>query len=282
MNLRILTAAALFILTTAAHAAGGNFERTLPLSGPADLYISTGSGHIRVFPGQGDQIHVSAHVYSGWNAGDNVEERIQKIIAAPPVQQSGNTVRLGETDDRRLYNNITIDYDISVPKTVAINARSGSGDVEIDNVGRFLAAATGSGSVRAHGIQGPAALRTGSGDVDLQEIGSGDVKAETGSGSIRINGLAGGLMARTGSGDIEANGKLAGDAKLQTGSGSIRLHLGADARFNFDAATGSGSIHVSQPGAPQMSAERHHLSGQVNGGGPSLEVRTGSGDIEVN
>ncbi len=135
--------------------------------------------------------------------------------------------------------------------------------------------------MRAHGVQGPADLHTGSGDVELQELGSGDVKAATGSGSIRVSGLAGGLVARTGSGDIEANGKLAGDSRLQTGSGSIRLHLGSDARFNLDAATGSGSIRVSQPGAPQLAAERHHLSGQVNGGGPSLEARTGSGDIEV-
>ena len=282
VNIRTLAAAALFSVATAGFAAGGNFDRTLSVSGQADLYVSTGSGHIHVYPGQGNEIHVTAHVYSGWNAGDDVEERIRRIVANPPIQQSGNSVHVGETDDRRLFNNITIDYEISVPKTVALNLRSGSGDVEIDNVSRFLHAATGSGSIRAHGIAGPAEIHTGSGDGELQQASAGDVKTSTGSGSIRINGLDGGLTARTGSGDIEANGQLIGAAKLQSGSGSIRMHLGHDARFNLDAATGSGSIRVSQPGAPMLSGEHHHLSAQVNGGGPSLEAHTGSGDIEIN
>jgi len=282
MHLRTLATAALFATGTAAFAAGGTIDRTLNVSGPADLYVSTGSGHVHVYPGSGNEIHVTAHVYSGWNAGDNVDERIRRIIANPPIQQSGNEIHVGETDDRKLFNNITIDYDISVPKTVALNVRTGSGDIEIDNVGRFLHAETGSGSVRAHGVSGPADMRTGSGDIELQQAAAGDVKAATGSGSIRINGLDGGLVARTGSGDIEANGQLRGDTKLQSGSGSIRLHIGRDARFNLDAATGSGTIRVSQPGAPMISGERHHLSAQVNGGGPALEVHTGSGDIEVN
>jgi hypothetical protein len=273
----------LFASAPAAYAvSGGTFERTLTVNGPADLYVSTGSGSIRIHPGASDQIRIVAHLSSGWNSGDDVEQRIHTILENPPIQQSGNTVHLGETTDRRLFNNITIDYEISVPKSIALNARSGSGDVEIDNAGRFLRAETGSGSIRAHGISGPAELHTGSGDVELQQTGPGNVDARTGSGSIRINGLAGGLLARTGSGDIEANGQITGDTKVQSGSGSIRLHIGRDARFNLDAATGSGSIRVSQPGAPMLSGERHHLSAQVKGGGPALEAHTGSGDIEIN
>jgi hypothetical protein len=282
MTLKLVTAALLLTTASAAHAAGSSFERTLTINGAPDLYVSTGSGHIRVSPGTGDQIHISAHVYAGWNAGDSVEDRIRRIVANPPIVQSGNTVHVGETDDRKLYNNITVDYDITVPKTVALNSRTGSGDIEISNVGRFLHSETGSGNVRAHGIDGPADLRSGSGDIELQEIGPGDVKVATGSGSIRINGLSGGLIARTGSGDIEAGGQLSADSRLQTGSGSIRMHLGGSAKFNLNAATGSGSIRVSQPGAPQMASERHHLSGQINGGGPELEAHTGSGDIEIN
>ena len=214
-------------------------------------------------------MHVKAHIHAGWNAGGDIEARMRRIAANPPIRQSGKEVHVGEVaqEDRALYNNITIDYEISAPKSVALNLHSGSGDVEVDNLGRYLKAQTGSGSVRAHGIAGAAELATGSGDIELQQSAQGEVKAQTGSGSIRINGLDGALTARTGSGDIEANGLLSGPSKLQTGSGSIRAHIGRDSHLTVDATSGSGTIRVS--GLPN--AERHHLSGPINGGGPQLE-----------
>ena len=89
-------------------------------------------------------------------------------------------------------------------------------------------------------------LGTGSGDIELEQNGPGDVKAETGSGNIQLHGLNGALKASTGSGDIEVAGQPTSDWKVSTGSGSVRLTVG-NSHFNFDAETGSGSINVSQP-----------------------------------
>jgi DUF4097 and DUF4098 domain-containing protein YvlB len=116
----------------------------------------------------------------------------------------------------------------------------------------------------------------------LTELSAGDVKARTGSGNVHIHGLNGGLIARSGSGDIDADGHLNGSASLESGSGKVELHLGSDAHFNLEASTGSGDIHVNFPNAPhQDDHSRHHLTGPVNGGGPPLEIRTGSGDVEI-
>src|SRR5258707_377746 len=137
-----------------------------------------------------------------------------------------------------------------------------------------------SAPARPHGLRAPAILGTGSGDIELQQTGPGDVKAETGSGSIRLNGLNGALKAGTGSGDIEAAGQPTTDWKLRTGSGSVHLVVG-NAHFNLDADTGSGRINVSQPVTMQGSLNRHHVSGVVNGGGPTIRIGTGSGDIQI-
>ncbi len=271
----VLTLASL--LSGAAYAQ--DFDRSLKVPAQADLYISTGSGKVHVYPGSDSEIHIKAHLHASWNAGGDVQERMRKIAANPPITQTGKEVHVGDVpaDQRALYNNISIDYEVSAPKTVALNLRTGSGDVEVDNLGRFLKAETGSGSVRAHQVAGPAEMHTGSGDIELQQAAQGEVKASTGSGSIRINGLDGALTARTGSGDIEANGSLLGPSKLQTGSGSIRAHIGKDAKFTVDASSGSGTIRVAG-----LSGAKHHLSGPVNGGGPELSAHTGSGDIEIN
>jgi hypothetical protein len=277
------TVALTFAAATTAFAADSSFDRTLNVGGSPNLAVSTGSGYIHLRPGSDSQVHIVAHVHSnhGWMGGGDVDGRIQQIVNNPPIVQSGNDITIGERHNNDLFRNISIDYDITLPHASAIDATTGSGDIEVQDVGASLKAQSGSGTVRAHGIKGPAALGTGSGDIELQQTGPGDVKAETGSGTIRLQGLSGALKAGTGSGDIEADGQPTTDWKLSTGSGSIRLGVGSNARFNLDADTGSGSINVAQPITMQGSLNRHHVTGVVNGGGPTIRANTGSGDIQI-
>jgi Putative adhesin len=286
MTIKVLaTAAVAFTIATAvAFAADSSFDRTLNVSGSPNVSVSTGSGYIHLNPGSGNQVHIVAHLRSshGWMSGGSgdVDSRIQQIVSNPPIVQNGNDITIGERHNNDLYRNISIDYDITLPKPSAINAATGSGDVQIQDVGATIKAQSGSGSVRANGIQGPATLGTGSGDIQLEQTGPGDVKAETGSGNIHLSGLSGALKAGTGSGDIEAAGQPTADWKLTTGSGSVRLVIG-NAHFSLDADTGSGSINVSQPITMQGSLNKHHVSGVVNGGGSTIRVSTGSGDIQI-
>jgi DUF4097 and DUF4098 domain-containing protein YvlB len=282
MKLRLLAGALLLTVSTAAYASDSRFERMLNVSAQPDLYVSTSAGDITIHAGSDNQIHVVGRVHTGWAVFGDVQARIQRILNNPPIVQDGNTVRVGESSDHGLFNNISIDYDISVPIAVALNLHSGSGDIVVDHAGRYLSASSGSGDVRARGINGPAELGTGSGDIELEQTGQGDVKAKSGSGDMKIHGLNGSLTARNGSGDINADGRLVGGGNLANGSGNIKLHLSPDARFNLEASTGSGDIHVNFPGAPrQDDGSRHHLTASINGGGATLEVRTGSGDVEI-
>jgi hypothetical protein len=284
MTYKVLAATVALTLAAATTAfADSNFDRTLSVGNSPNLAVSTGSGYIHLHPGSDSQVHIVAHIHSshGWmGGGSDVDARIREIVNNPPIVQSGNDITIGEHHNNDLYRNISIDYDITLPHASAIAATTGSGDIEIQDVGANLKAQSGSGTVRAHGIKGPAILGTGSGDIELEQTGPGDVKAETGSGSIRLHGLSGALKAGTGSGDIEANGEPTTDWKLSTGSGSIHLAVG-NAHFNLDADTGSGSINVAQPITMQGSLNRHHVTGVVNGGGPTIRANTGSGDIQI-
>ncbi len=282
MKAHFLFAIAALSIPATAFAAEGNFDRTLNVNGSPNVSVSTGSGYIHLKPGSDNQIHIVGHVHgnSGWMGGD-VESRVHQIASNPPITQDGNEIGIGERHSSDLYRNISIDYDVTLPKSSNINAATGSGDMTIDNVGATLKAQTGSGSVRASGIQGAATLGSGSGDVELNQSGSGDVRAETGSGSLRLHGVHGALKASTGSGDIEIEGQPSTDWKVSTGSGSIHMALGSSARFNLSADTGSGDVNVSQPIVMQGSLNKHHVSGSVNGGGPAIRANTGSGDITI-
>jgi hypothetical protein len=262
-----LLAVAALLLSTAAFASDRRFERSLTVSAQPDLYVSTGSGNISIHPGDGNQIHIVGHVHAGWNVFGDVDGKMTKIIDNPPITQDGNTIKVGLSGDHDLFNNISIDYDVTVPPDVALNLHSGSGNVESDQVGRYLSASSGSGNVRARGVHGPADLSSGSGDVELEQNGPGDVKAKSDSGNIKVHGF---------------NGKLTAAANLVSGSGNVVMHLTPDAHFNLEASTGSGDIHIGFPGAPEQGENsRHHLTAPINGGGAPLEVRTGSGNIEI-
>jgi Putative adhesin len=285
MTIKLLTStvAILSLAAASAFAADSTFERTLSAGSSPNVSISTGSGYIRLHPGSGDQIHIIGHVHSshGWmGGGSDADSRVQQIVSNPPIVQNGNDITIGERHNNDLFHNISIDYEITLPRGSAINSTTGSGDVEIQDVGASVKAQSGSGSVRVHGVQGMTSLGTGSGDIELQQTGPGDVKAETGSGSIRLQGISGALKASTGSGDIEAEGQPTSDWKVSTGSGSVRLSVGS-AHFTLDADTGSGNISVAQPMTMQGSLNRHHVSAVVGGGGPTIRVGTGSGDIQI-
>ncbi len=79
---------------------------------------------------------------------------------------------------------------------------------------------------------------------------------------------------------MQVAGTAAGDWHLETGSGSVEYWPGSGG-FTLDASTGSGSIHTDHEMSVQGSLYRHHITGKVNGGGPTVRIQTGSGDVRI-
>jgi DUF4097 and DUF4098 domain-containing protein YvlB len=265
----------LVLAAASALASEATFERNLTVNGRVELTVVTGSGNIRLTHGSGNLVHVSGRVRSGWGGSD---EQVREIAAHPPIEQTGNIVRIG-TSHQDLHN-ISIDYEIQAPEGAYLDAGSGSGNLEDDGVGENAKLHTGSGSIHATGLHGDFKVETGSGSIYAEQAGQGDVKAETGSGSIELRNVRGVLKAATGSGSIKVAGTPTGPWRLETGSGSIEFWAG-DAAFTLDAATGSGSIRTDHEIAALGPSDRHHVTGKLNGGGPTVRIETGSGNIRV-
>jgi len=270
-----LAAAAFALAAVPALASEATFERTLSVSGHVELSVSTGSGNIHLTCGADNQVHVYGKVKSGWGGS---EDRVREIAAHPPIEQTGNIIRIGSHHEN--LHNISIDYEIQAPENSFLDAGSGSGDITVEGVGENAKISTGSGNIHATGLHGGFTVDTGSGNIYAEQTGAGDVKAQTGSGNIELRNLRGGLRGGTGSGNINVGGTPASDWKLETGSGSIEFSAGS-AAFTLDASTGSGSIHTDQEMLTQGTSDKHHVTGKINGGGPTVRMATGSGDIRV-
>jgi hypothetical protein len=246
------------------------------VNGKVELTVSTGAGNIHITRGTGTQVHVFGRVKSNW--GSDADGRVREVADHPPIEQTGNIITIGGHQ----YNlhNISIDYEIQAPANAILKGNSGSGNITDDGVGEGAKLGTGSGDIKATGLQGGFSVNTGSGNIYAEQNGAGDVKAETGSGNIELKNLKGILKANTGSGDIKATGSPTGDWKLETGSGNVEMWPGSTG-LTLDASTGSGSVHADHEMTVQGSFDKHHIVGKINGGGPTVRVQTGSGDIHV-
>jgi hypothetical protein len=302
-------------------AAEGSFDRTLKVTGAVDLDISTGSGQITVHAGDAATVRVVAtiRVSEDWRISrSDAQEKVRRIEANPPIQQTGNSIVIGRIEDEDLRRKVSISYDLTVPAAThlqshtgsgsqtiegirgpleastgsgslkisgigaEIQCRTGSGSIELDDIRGSVRASTGSGHIRAARVAGSFSGHTGSGAIEVEQTAAGDSEVETGSGTITLRGTHGKLQAHTGSGTITAEGEMTGDWRLRTGSGSIRIRLPQQAAFELNAHAGSGSIHTGYPVLVQGTLGRHEVRGKVRGGGPVLEVSTSSGSIEIN
>jgi len=323
MNKKLQVSAAVLVLafSSAAYAeVEGHFERTLKVTGHIDLDVQSGSGNITVHPGDSSSVVVRGHIRAGnsWfsSSGLSAEERVKRLEQNPPIEQNGNSIRIGHIQDEALRN-VSISYDLTVPKDTSVQSRTGSGDehvsdvngpvrastgsgnvtiagigaevranagsgnLEIKNVQGRTYAETGSGNTIATGIAGGFDARSGSGDITFEQTASGSVHAETGSGNIHLRNVSGGVEAGAGSGDVEVQGKMSSDWRIHTGSGEVKVKLPSDAKFNINARSSSGNVEVNHPVTMQGVLKKNHIEGTVNGGGILLQVSTGSGTIRV-
>ncbi len=278
----------------------GTFDRSFQVNGPVDLEVLTRSGDITVRNGAAGTVSIHAKIVSGnsWFGGDHKAE-VQELQNNPPIRQNGNSIRIDYVN----LNNISIDYEITVPEDTAIRAHTGSGDqtveglkgnVDLESGSGDLKLArltgemhfqTGSGNVRGRELAGPAKIKAGSGDIEIEETGAGDVDIRTGSGNITVNGINGGFHAEAGSGDIHGKGLPKNMWSIRTGSGNVTLNLPSDAAFDVDISSNSGTVTLGHPVTTTVQGRiqetKKSVVGKVGSGGPMVSVHTGSGDVQV-
>lgn len=261
--------------------ADGSFDRSLTVSGPVDLDVQTDSGGITVATGPSGfvRIHAILKVQHGCFSSDDVYGRLRKLERNPPIEQNGNTVRVGYVHERNLLRNISMRLEIETPSNTELRARADSGGIEV------------------RGINGRVDCKTDSGGIEIHDVGS-EVHAEADSGGVHIKNAKAAVFARVDSGGIDAvdvNGALdvqadsghitlsqtvAAPIRAKADSGGISVRLVPGAGYDIDAESESGNISV-----PEMTVRsgfsRHHIEGKIRGGGPLISIRVGSGGATI-
>ena len=248
------------------------------------LDVRTGSGGIAVTAGEPGRVRVTGRIrgYADrWtpDGADVVADRVRALEADPPIEQTGDVLRVGHVAPP-LRRQVGISYELIVPPNTRVRGRTGSGALLVEGVTAAVDVETGSGGTRVSQVAGEVTVRASSGAIELTAVG-GAADVRTGSGSIRAVGIDATLRARTGSGSVSVEGMPAGEWNLVTGSGDIRIDVPDDAGFEIEARTGSGTVRTDHPVTVHGEMRRGSLRGAVRGGGQRVLLHTGSGGIVI-
>jgi DUF4097 and DUF4098 domain-containing protein YvlB len=265
----------------AAVARADEWTKTYSISGRAQVHVKTNDGHVRVITGDSKEVGVRVET-SGLKISDR-EVRVN-------VRQSGNRV---DADVRVPNNNWcffctnerhSLKIEIHMPREADLSVESGDGPVDVDALAGRVDIFTGDGHIKLEGAKGEIRLHTGDGHIEARNL-DGHLDAKSGDGHMRIAGRFDGLTLTTGDGGIEAKvlsgSKISSPWTVRAGDGSVDLTLPDDFQADLDAHTNDGRISLGFSVTVEGAISRSEVRGKINGGGPSLTVRTGDGSIRL-
>jgi DUF4097 and DUF4098 domain-containing protein YvlB len=293
----------------------GSFDRTLSVSGPIRLELTSVAGDVAITGSADGKVHVHGDVRASGMTFDDPQKRLDEIVASPPIEQSGSTIRVGEYMTR--MHNLTIAYTIEVPRETEVSTRVISGSQIVTDVHGPVKAEAASGSIRVEHTNRDVQLTTISGSIALQDIGSdarvstvsgsviasnikGDVRIHAISGAAQVTAPGGRADASTASGSIDIEG-ASSDVKAHAASGRVKVQGSPGAATYWDLKTVSGEVQIAVPknasfrlSAEAMAGEiradipvmieeqsKHSLRARAGTGGGRIEIHTVSGGIQI-
>jgi hypothetical protein len=287
-------AALVWIVAAAAYGQGANSRAmTVPFDNPGRpgvVRIVSGEGDVRVTGYSGRDVLIRS---AGKTERSVPPENDPKAKGLKRITGSGFSVTTVREENAVVIArsmNDPADLEIQVPFNTTLRIGGKSGAADFQNLGATIAGAI-------------AGLPAGpfEGDVTVENI-SGEMEIGTLSGDVTLKGISGGVVANSIDGDVTAVFKsMPGDRPIafSTVDGDIDLTLPASARATVTARNVDGSVYTdfeldtipgevkrSERGAPGLGGVLtgpggNTVSGKINGGGTSVQLRTVDGNIYI-
>jgi len=243
--------------------------------------IRTSGGSLSIEDVQGD--------VEGATSGGSID--VKTVSGVVDVRTSGGSIRVEDAQQ-------------------SVDVKTAGGSIEIRRAGGAVEGATSGGDIRVEDAAADVDVKTAGGDIELKRIAKG-VDAQTSGGDIEGSDLGGFVQARTSAGDIDLEG-LKGAFDLRTSVGDVSISITASSLSEAsNIETSHGDIDVQMPESLGVTVDAEvesyygrvdrddiysdfaltresmdggtvlRASGDVNGGGPRLELRSEGGSIRI-
>ncbi len=195
----------------------------------------------------------------------------------------------------------SVDYDVTVPKGMALTLSGLYTDIKVTGVDAEISAETvqgeitvsgGSGYVSLKSVQGAVTLEGCRGRIEVSSVNegvtvrgcNGDINAETVNGDIKLTGIESSAVdASTVNGDITYEGALrdAGRYRLSTHDGDVNVTIPARSNASVTVATLNGDFESCFPVQLTGVTPRHRFTITIGSGSAKVELESFNGDIKL-
>lgn len=247
-------------------------QKELDVSTVQAFSLETDTTPITVVPTTGDQLRIKL---SG-----RIREADAKYAKIELDNRSGEVKAIARTDKR---------FSIGIDVTRLFQLFSNQLEVTVElpeKVYRSLSFTSDTGRITLPELQADMLeIKGDTGEVRLDGFTGKSLSARNDTGTMRLNHLSAKLSLRTDTGHIIAGlDALPAAADVQTDTGDIRLTLAKVFPADVNFATDTGKTTLQIPSQDQFSSkrmEKRRIEGQLSGGGPLLQARSDTGDIEL-
>jgi len=241
MSHRLLLSISLLVAPLALAEVSEEFHRSLPLVSNGEFSVSNVNGRVAVTAWDRDEVEIRA-VKTAERQDDLDNLRIE-------IEASYDCIVVSTHLPRRTNHDASVSYEISVPRSAEVKAKTVNGALFVQGSG---------GELFANSVNGR---------VELSDV-SGEVHAKTVNGSLSAS---------------FANLPSSGEHHFSSVNGSVRVALPSSASGSFEAKTVNGRIRTDFP--LQVHKARFGPSSSMDGtlgsGGGAFELNTVNGSIRI-
>lgn len=270
------------------------------------LELDTDRGSIEVSTHRQARVDVRLHLDTRTGDRSDAQRMLDEFEVDFRATGHDVSIEANYDDDRRglfgLFGSseLRVRWEIVVPETYHLDLRTAGGSIDVRDLNGDVEARTSGGSLAFGHVRGTINGRTSGGTISIEETGGtvdvstsggsiridralGDVRARTSGGSIKVDEVFGAIDAVTSGGSISASisAQPKSDCRLSTSGGSVTVYLDPSIAVDVDARSSGGRVSADVPVTVQGEMARTRLSGEINGGGPTLTLRTSGGGISI-
>ncbi len=238
---------------------GGYFYETgeIEFKNIKDVSISTNNGDITVKSWDKDFVKV---MYMK-KAKKEMELENTEII----TDKSGNKLAVKAVFKKKIIKNLSISFDIFVPKNIHI-----------------LSAKTSNGDITVNGSKGNIQANSSNGDIELKNI-DGIINASTSNGDIRILKSLSVNNIRTSNGNIEVHiQNIKNNAEIESSNGSIKLFIKNKPDINITLKSSTGKVSVNGFDPEYKISKKNYIEAIIGKPLFNLMMKTSNGNVSLN
>ena len=247
------------------------FKKTYPLQAGGELRVENTNGGITVEVWDRNEVQVEAVKQVRAESAEKAREAMKtlRIEVKPSAGALQILTRYPKNEGDGFFDwlsgnsvSMSVTYKIKAPRELVSNLQSTNG------------------GVRLVGTRGRAELSTTNGGVSVEDV-EGNIRLRSTNGGLTVVNAAGTLDGITTNGGINAQlSEVDGDISLRTTNGGVNLRLPENLRASVDIATSNGGIH-SDLAVEGGKKTKRSLTGDINGGGGKLHVRSTNGGVRI-